>query len=96
MDRRQITKRLAQLEVRMQSQEARLSKRLQAREIRRKILLGAFILHKMETAADTEVVTPLRDWLRRDLRSFLAYDGDKDLFQDLLDQDGHVGNAEDQ
>lgn len=96
MDRRQIAKRLAQLEVRLQSQETRLSTRVQAREIRRKILLGAFLLHKMETAADTEMVTRLRDWLHRDLLSFLAYDGDKDLFQDLLDQDGHVGNAEDQ
>jgi hypothetical protein len=93
MERRTIAQRLAQREVRMQSQQARLSKRVQAREIRRKIVLGAFILHHVRTNADTEIVARLRDWLRRDLLGFLTHDGDKNLFRDLLDQDGHAGNA---
>jgi hypothetical protein len=59
------------------------AKQERANDTRRKVLLGALVLHRLETASD-EFSRALPDWLRRELPGFLTRDGDKDLFADLL------------
>ena len=51
---------------------------------RRKVLLGALVLHRLEASKDEEFSRRLGDWLRRELPGFLTRDTDKELFADLL------------
>lgn len=81
--RKSIQQRLAQLETRRQSLKARLGKQQRTEETRRKILIGALVLHRLEHGRD-EISKNLRDWLRHELPGFLTRDGDKQLFADLL------------
>jgi hypothetical protein len=83
MARKTIEERLAQLEAQAKTLRARLDKQERARDTRRKILLGAFVLHRLENGKD-EFSKSLGDWLRRELPGFLTRDGDKELFVDLL------------
>jgi hypothetical protein len=86
MVRRSIEQRLKQIEAQKKALKARLGKQDRARDTRRKILLGALILHRLETKADApEFANRLRDWLKRELPGFLTRDDDKALFHDLLD-----------
>jgi hypothetical protein len=84
MARRSIEERLAQLEAQRKTLQARLGKQERARDTRRKILLGALVLHRLETSGDGEFSKRLGDWLRRELPGFLTRDDDKALFADLL------------
>ncbi|WP_287787480.1 mobilization protein [Acidiphilium sp.] len=84
MVRRSIEERLAQLEAQRKTLQARLGKQERARDTRRKILLGALVLHRLETSGDGEFSKRLGDWLRRELPGFLTRDDDKALFADLL------------
>ena len=63
---------------------ARLSKQERANDTRRKVLLGALVLHRLENANDPEFTKRLADWLRRELPGFLTRDNDKALFDDIL------------
>jgi hypothetical protein len=83
MARRSIKERLEQLEARRKALTARLDKQDRAEDTRRKILLGALILHRLEHGRD-EFSRSLSDWLRRELAGFLTRDGDKALFDDIL------------
>ena len=47
------------------------------------MLLGALVLHRLETGKD-EFSRNLSDWLRRELPGFLTREGDQELFDDLL------------
>lgn len=84
MARKSIEERLAQLEVQTKTLKARLGKQERARDTRRKVLLGALVLHRLENANDPEFTKRLDDWLRRELPGFLTRDADKELFDDLL------------
>jgi len=84
MARRSIEERLAQLEAQKKTLQARLGKQDRANDTRRKVLLGALVLQRLETSDDTEFSKRLGDWLRRELPGFLTRDGDKALFADLL------------
>jgi len=84
MPRRSIEERLAQLEAQRKTLQARLGKQERARDTRRKILLGALVLHRLETSGDGEFSRRLGDWLHRELPGFLTRDDDKALFADLL------------
>ena len=84
MARRSIEQRLAQLEAQKKTLQARLGKQDRANDTRRKVLLGALVLQRLETSNDTEFSKRLGDWLRRELPGFLVRDGDKALFADLL------------
>lgn len=84
MARKSIEERLAQLDAQRASLKARLSKQDRANDTRRKVLLGALVLHRMENANDPEFTKRLGDWLRRELPGFLTRDNDKTLFADLL------------
>lgn len=78
-----ISAQQAQLDARRKTVQARLGKQERARDTRRKVLLGALLLHRIENG-DDETAQRLGDWLRRELPGFLKRDDDKALFDDLL------------
>ncbi|MFK0276092.1 mobilization protein [Ensifer sp. NPDC090286] len=84
MARKSISQRLAELEERKKTLKARLGKQERAQDTRRKILLGALVLHRLEQCNDPEFTRRLRDWLQRELPGFLVRDGDRALFDDIL------------
>lgn len=83
MARKSIEERLAQLDAQRKTLQARLGKQERVRDTRRKILLGALVLHRLENGRD-DLSKQLPDWLRRELPGFLTRDADKELFDDLL------------
>ena len=83
MARKTIEERLAQLDAQRASLKARLGKQERANDTRRKVLLGALILHRLENGKD-DISHALPDWLRRELPGFLTRPGDKELFADLI------------
>jgi histidinol-phosphate/aromatic aminotransferase/cobyric acid decarboxylase-like protein len=83
MTRKSIEERLAQLEAQKKTLQARLTKVERARDTRRKVLLGAFILHRIEDGRES-TADYLRDFVRRELPGFLIRDTDKMLFDDLI------------
>lgn len=87
MARKSIEERLAQLEAQRRTLQARLSKQERARDTRRKVLLGAFILHRLETGRASSA-DYLAEFIRRELPEFLTRDTDKALFADLVDITG--------
>ena len=84
MARKTIEQRLAELDAQRASLKARLSKQERANDTRRKVLLGALVLHRLENSNDPDFTTRLTAWLRKELPGFLTRDGDKELFADLL------------
>lgn len=84
MTRKSIEQRLAELEAKKKTLKARLTKQERNRDTRRKVLLGALVLHRLENANDPEFTRRLSDWLRRELPDFLTREADKDLFADLI------------
>jgi hypothetical protein len=82
--RKTIEQRLAELDAQRSALKARLSKQDRTNDTRRKVLLGALVLHRLENANDPEFTKRLGDWLRRELPGFLTRDNDKALFADLL------------
>lgn len=83
MARKSIEERLAQLEAQRQALKARLGKQERARDTRRKVLLGALVLHRL-SEDKREFDKTLREWLQRELPGFLSRPDDKELFSDLL------------
>ena len=84
MARKTIEQRLAELDAQRSALKARLSKQERANDTRRKVLLGALVLHRLENSNDAEFTKRLGDWLRRELPVFLTRDSDKVLFADLI------------
>ncbi len=84
MAKKSIEQRLAELDAQRSALKARLSKQDRANDTRRKVLLGALVLHRLENTNDPEFTKRLGDWLRRELPGFLTRDNDKALFADLL------------
>ena len=83
MARKTIEQRLAELENRKKALKARLGKQERAEDTRRKVLLGALVLHRLDNGKD-KFSKDLDGWLRRELPGFLTRDTDKALFADLL------------
>lgn len=83
MPRRSITERLAQLDAQKKTLQARLGKQERASDTRRKVLLGAFLLYRLESGKD-KFTGELREWVERELDGYLTRDTDKALFADLL------------
>lgn len=88
MPRRSITDRLAQLDAQRKTLAARLGKQDRANDTRRKVLLGALVLQRLEKSSDPEFSKRLADWLRRELPGFLTRDADKELLADLMGPPG--------
>jgi hypothetical protein len=83
MAKKTIEERLAQLEAQRQTLKARLGKQQRAKDTRRKILLGALVLHRL--GEDNRAFDQtLKEWLQRELPGFLTRADDKALFADLL------------
>lgn len=84
MPRKSIEERLAQIEVQRKTLKARLGQQERKDDTRRKVLLGALVLHRLREDRDGEFSKRLAEWLRRELPGFLTRDADKELFADLL------------
>lgn len=85
MARRSIEERLAQLDAQRKTLQSRLGKQERARDTRRKVLLGALVLHRLEAAKEKgEDEGWLSDWVKRELPGFLTREDDKTLFTDIL------------
>ncbi|EHJ94995.1 hypothetical protein [Agrobacterium tumefaciens] len=93
MARKTIEQRLAELDAQRSALKARLSKTERNNDMRRKVLIGALVLHHLETSNDQEFSKQLGEWLRRELPGFLTRDNDKALFADLIGP-GLPGTAE--
>ncbi|MGN7127640.1 mobilization protein [Methylorubrum thiocyanatum] len=84
MARKTIEQRLAQLDAQRAALKARQSKQDRAIDTRRKVLLGALVLQRLEAGHDPAFTQRLSDWLRRELPGFLTREADKALFADLI------------
>ncbi|EKF59828.1 mobilization protein C [Agrobacterium albertimagni AOL15] len=84
MARRSIQERLRQLEARRDVLVARLGKEQRARDTRRKILIGALVLDRIERQPERYLSSRLDDWLRAELPGFLTRENDRALFDDIL------------
>ncbi|MBY3024878.1 mobilization protein [Rhizobium leguminosarum] len=97
--RKTIGERLAQLEAQRKTLQIRLGKQERAIDTRRKVLIGALVLHRLEHDRDVQFAGGIAEWLRRELPKFLTRDGDRDLFDDLLKPQaneptiGNIGNG---
>jgi hypothetical protein len=85
MAKRSISDRLAQLDAQRKNLQSKLGKQERARDTRRKVLLGAFVLHRLEKGQDEFSKKELPEWLKRELPGFITRDDDKTLFADMLD-----------
>lgn len=94
MARKSIEERLAQLDAQRATLKARLSKQERANDTRRKVLLGAFVLHRLENGRD-DFSKNLAGWIKRELPGFLTRDADKPLFDDLLKPQTETTRKED-
>ncbi len=89
MARKSIEERLAQLDAQRKTLQARLTKDERARDTRRKVLLGALVLHHIEDGREGSAEY-LRDFVKRELPQFLIREADKAIFDDLIG-DGKTG-----
>ena len=80
----ELDRKRAALDARRQALRARMSKKARAKDTRRKVLLGAFLLDRLEGKRDPEQAGRLRAWLARELPGFLSRDIDRELFGDLI------------
>lgn len=85
MARRSIEERLRQLEARRDALVARLGKEQRARDTRRKILIGALVLDRIERQPERYLNGRLDEWLKAELPGFLTRDNDRQLFDDILE-----------
>ncbi len=84
MAKRTIAGRLAHLEAQRKSLETKLGKQERARDTRRKVLLGAFLLHRLEKGQDAFSKEQLPAWLKKELPGFITREDDAALFADLI------------
>ncbi len=88
--RKPIEQRIRELEEQKRALQSRLEKQQRAETTRRKMLLGSFILARLEQEGDPahqqgELSTKqLRQWLAREFPAYLSRDADRLLFVDLL------------
>lgn len=83
MAKKTLEERIAQLEAQKKTLKARLTKQERAKDTRRKILLGALVLNRIETGAGP-FSQDLKQWVRDELPGFLTRQTDHELFDDLI------------
>ena len=93
MARRTIEQRLAQLEAQKKTLQSRLGKQDRARDTRRKVLLGALLLHCLQSDKADATEAWLRTWLTSELPIFLTRDMDKALLADLMSRPDSTPNG---
>ena len=84
MAKRSIAERLAQLEAERKTLQSKLGKQERAKDTRRKVLLGAFVLHRLEKGQDAFSKEELPAWLKKELPGFITREDDAALFADLI------------
>jgi|SRR5665213_1937141 len=84
MAKRSIAERLEQLEAQRKSLQMKLGKQERARDTRRKVLLGAFLIHRLEKGKDAFSKDELPAWLKRELPGFITREDDAALLTDLI------------
>lgn len=94
MARRTIEERLAQLDNQRKTLQARLGQQERARDTRRKVLLGALVLNRLESAPTVELKGTMEDWVTQHLPGFLTREVDVELFADLLLAKGKTSSRE--
>lgn len=88
--RKPIEQRIRELEEQKKALQSRLEKQQRAETTRRRMLLGSFVLERLEQeedAAHPQVAMDsrqLRQWLAREFPAYLSRDADRLLFVDLL------------
>jgi hypothetical protein len=95
MAKRTIAERLAQLEAQRKDLQTKLGKQERARDTRRKVLLGAFVLHRLEKGQDAFSKEQLPAWLKKELPGFISREDDAALFADLLGEPASLAAASD-
>jgi hypothetical protein len=95
MAKRSIAERLAQLEAQRKTLQTKLSTQERARDTRRKVLLGAFVLHRLEKGQDTFSKEDLPAWIKKELPGFITREDDAALFVDLIGKPASKGEAAD-
>lgn len=83
MSPKTLEQRLAELDARHNALKNRLTKQERANDTRRKILLGAFLIHSLETGKP-QIKDTLHQWLHSNLEPFLTRDIDKQLLNDFI------------
>jgi len=89
-----ISQRLAELEAREKTWQFRLSEREWAIETRRKVLIGALVLHRLENGDQASSSRPFLEWFRCELPKFPVCEGDREMLDDLPGGDDHSSNNE--
>jgi hypothetical protein len=84
MAKRTIAERLSHLEDQRKSLQTKLGKQERAKDTRRKVLLGAFVLYRLEKGQDAFSKEQLPAWLKKELPGFITREDDAALFTDLL------------
>jgi len=88
MAKRSIAERLEQLEAQRKSLQMKLGKQERARDTRRKVLLGAFVMHRLEKGKDAFSKDELPAWLKKELPGFITREDDAALLADLIGEPG--------
>lgn len=88
--RKPIEQWIRELEEQKKALQSRLEKQQRAETTRRRMLLGSFLLERLEQDGDTAHQQggmdgkQLRQWLAREFTAYLSRDTDRLLFVDLL------------
>lgn len=87
--RKPIEQRIRELEEQKKALQSRLEKQQRAETTRRRMLLGSFVLERLEQSGDHGQQEEmdgkqLRQWLAREFPAYLSRDTDRLLFVDLL------------
>lgn len=88
--RKPIEQRIRELEEQKKALQSRLEKQQRAETTRREMLLGSFLLERLEREGDPNHqlgamdAKQLRQWLAREFPAYLSRDADRLLFVDLL------------
>ena len=93
MVRNPVARRIEELEARMRSLMARLAARERRLEVRRKMLLGTWVVSELRQSAEGPDVRMLRDLLRRQLPQMALRDADRQLLEELLNGENADGNG---
>lgn len=93
MVRKPVARRIEELEARKRSLMARLAARERRLEVRRKMLLGTWVVSELRQSAEGPDVRMLRALLRRQLPQMALRDADRQLLEELLNGENADGNG---
>ena len=80
--KKSLAERIAQLDAKKKTLLARQARQERTQDTRRKVLLGAMILHRIEN--DAENGERMKAWVAKELPGFLTRETDKELFPEFI------------